>query len=200
MQAFTYSRTSTLSDAISAAASGATLIAGGTELVNWMKEAIVAPRQLVDINDSPGLDRIYLENGRLRIGALVRMSAAAAHADVVRQFPALAQAFEKSASAQIRNMATMGGNLLQRTRCPYFRADISPLQQKARRQRVLRHRRRGSVVSYFWRKRALHRHSSFRRRGRTHGSGSNRAGRGSQGRPQYSYRGPLPLAGSDART
>ena len=60
-----------------------------------MKEAIVAPRQLVDINDSPGLDRIYLENGRLRIGALVRMSAAAAHADVVRQFPALAQAREE---------------------------------------------------------------------------------------------------------
>jgi xanthine dehydrogenase YagS FAD-binding subunit len=124
MQAFTYSRTSTLSGAISAAASGATLIAGGTELVNWMKEAIVAPRQLVDINDVPGLDRIHLENGRLRIGALVRMSAAAAHADVLRQFPALAQALEKSASAQIRNMATMGGNLLQRTRCPYFRADI----------------------------------------------------------------------------
>ena len=79
MQAFTYSRASTLSDAISAAASGATLIAGGTELVNWMKEAIVAPRQLVDINDVPGLDRIYLENGRLRIGALVRNTDLAAH-------------------------------------------------------------------------------------------------------------------------
>lgn len=125
MQPFAYARSAQLQDAIAAAATrGTYLIAGGTELLNWMKEGIVSPARLVDINALPDLDRIVMDGDRLRIGALARMSAVARDVNVVEEFPALAQALEKSASQQIRNMASMGGNLLQRTRCPYFRAEV----------------------------------------------------------------------------
>lgn len=125
MQSFTYARATDLRSAIAAAASsGTSLIAGGTELVNWMKDGIVSPMHLLDINGLPDLDHIRLEPNQLRIGALARMSSVAAHLDVVREFPALAQSLQRSASQQIRNMASMGGNLLQRTRCPYFRAEV----------------------------------------------------------------------------
>jgi xanthine dehydrogenase YagS FAD-binding subunit len=125
MQGFAYSRVMTLSEAVAAAAvSGTTVIAGGTELLNWMKEGIAAPRRLLDINGVAGLDRIEAGSDGLRIGALVRMSEVAAHATVQRDYPAISQALLKSASAQLRNMASMGGNLLQKTRCPYFRAEV----------------------------------------------------------------------------
>lgn len=124
MRPFDYARAVTLPEAIAASAQGATLIAGGTELVNWMKDSIVSPQRVVDINGITGLAGISFADGALRIGSLVRMSALAEHPDVVREFPALTQALAKSASQQIRNMASMGGNLLQRTRCPYFRSDV----------------------------------------------------------------------------
>jgi xanthine dehydrogenase YagS FAD-binding subunit len=125
MQTFAYARAATLPDAIGAAAqSDGMLIAGGTELLNWMKEGIVAPQRLIDINGISGLDRIEINDSGLRIGALARMSDVARHEAVVRDYPAVSQALFKSASPQLRNMASMGGNLMQRTRCPYFRADI----------------------------------------------------------------------------
>jgi xanthine dehydrogenase YagS FAD-binding subunit len=124
MRPFAYSRVSSLTDAIAASAAGASLIAGGTELLNWMKEGIASPTRLVDINALKALDHISADGERLRIGALARMSTVARHPEVVRHFPALTQALEKAASPQIRNMASMGGNLLQRTRCPYFRAEV----------------------------------------------------------------------------
>jgi len=125
MQTFAYARAATLPDAIGAAAqSDGMLIAGGTELLNWMKEGIVAPQRLIDINSISGLDRIEINDSGLRIGALARMSDVARHEAVVRDYPAVSQALFKSASPQLRNMASMGGNLMQRTRCPYFRADI----------------------------------------------------------------------------
>jgi xanthine dehydrogenase YagS FAD-binding subunit len=99
------------------------VIAGGTELLNWMKEGIVTPRRILDINGLPGLDRIEVDERGLRIGALTRMSDIAAHAAVRREYPAVAQAVS-GASPQIRNMASIGGNLLQRARCPYFRAEV----------------------------------------------------------------------------
>jgi xanthine dehydrogenase YagS FAD-binding subunit len=125
MQTFAYTRASTLSDAIGALSQpGATVVAGGTELLNWMKEGIVAPTLLVDINSLAGLDGVEAGDNGLRIGSLARMSDVAAHEVVQRDYPAISQALLNGASPQLRNMASMGGNLMQRTRCPYFRAEV----------------------------------------------------------------------------
>jgi xanthine dehydrogenase YagS FAD-binding subunit len=110
--------------AVLAADPEAACIAGGTELLNWMKDGIAAPRRLLDINDLP-LAQIEAGPGGLRLGALARMSDVAAHTAVRQTYPAIAEALELSASPQLRNMASMGGNLLQRTRCPYFRAETA---------------------------------------------------------------------------
>jgi len=98
----------------------AKFIAGGTNLVDLMKCDVEHPSHIVDINAIP-LKSIEHANGGLRIGALVRMSELAMHPDVIRDFPVISQALLNSASPQIRNMASIGGNLMQRTRCPYFR-------------------------------------------------------------------------------
>lgn len=124
MQDFAYERATTLPSAIAALAQeGAMPLSGGTELVNWMKEGIVAPSRLVDISGLSGLDRIEADASGLTLGALARMSDVARHEAVKRDYPAIADALLKSASPQIRNMATLGGNLMQRNRCPYFRAE-----------------------------------------------------------------------------
>ena len=124
MHPFTFSRPGSLADALGAARQSETaVIAGGTELLNWMKERIVTPQRVADISRLPNLDYIRAGPTGLRMGALTRMSDVAAHGIVARDYPAIAEALLKSASPQIRNMATMGGNLLQRTRCPYFRAE-----------------------------------------------------------------------------
>jgi xanthine dehydrogenase YagS FAD-binding subunit len=99
---------------------GAKFIAGGTNLVDLMKCDVEHPAHVVDINALP-LSKIEPENGGVRIGAMVRMSDLAAHAHIIQNYPAISQALLVSASPQIRNMASIGGNLLQRTRCPYFR-------------------------------------------------------------------------------
>ena len=96
---------------------------GGTTLVDLMRETVERPAAVVDINALPYRD-IDLQPSRLRVGALVRMSELAAHPGVREQFPVIAQALELSASAQMRNMASIGGNLMQRPRCLYFR-DVS---------------------------------------------------------------------------
>lgn len=124
MSPFTFTRAHTLSEALSFASDTNTaVIAGGTEMVNWLKEGIAQPTRLVDIDRLPELREIEVTSTELRVGALARMSDVARHAGVQRDFPSLSQALLKSASAQLRNMASMGGNLLQRTRCPYFRAE-----------------------------------------------------------------------------
>lgn len=124
MVPFTYQRTADLQSAIAALAADpeAACIAGGTELLNWMKDGIAAPHRLIDINALP-LAHIEADSRGLRLGALARMSDVAAHPGVRRAYPAIAEALELSASPQLRNMASMGGNLMQRTRCPYFRAE-----------------------------------------------------------------------------
>jgi xanthine dehydrogenase YagS FAD-binding subunit len=125
MHPFTFSRAATLTEAIAAAEQPDTvLIAGGTEMVNWLKEGIVTPARVTDINRLSNLNRIEVDSTGLHLGALARMSEVAAHEVVRREFPAISVSLLKSASPQLRNMASMGGNLLQRTRCPYFRAEV----------------------------------------------------------------------------
>jgi xanthine dehydrogenase YagS FAD-binding subunit len=122
METFTYTRATGVQQAIQAAGqSHARFIAGGTTLLDLMKLNVERPSQLVDINRLP-LDQVEkLPDGRLRIGATVRNSDLAHHPTVVSDYAVLSQALLAGASAQLRNMATTGGNLLQRTRCMYFR-------------------------------------------------------------------------------
>lgn len=125
MQMFEIQKPQTLRQAVvTVGQSGAMPIAGGTEILNWIKEAIVTPTALVDLNRLSGLDKIEAGGaGGLRIGSLARMSEVAEHNEVRSRYQAVSEALLRSASPQIRNMGTMGGNLLQRTRCPYFRAE-----------------------------------------------------------------------------
>ena len=122
MKAFTYQRARTPAEAAAAAAQhpGARFIAGGTNLLDLMKLEIETPPHLVDVNGL-GLDRIEpTADGGLRVGALVRNTDLAADARVRRDYAVLSRALLAGASAQLRNKATTAGNLLQRTRCPYF--------------------------------------------------------------------------------
>jgi xanthine dehydrogenase YagS FAD-binding subunit len=125
MTPFAYARASSLSEAIAAGATPQTMfLAGGTELLNWLRLGISAPARLIDISRLDALNRIEaLAGGSLRIGALVRLNDAAQHPSVKRDYPVLSEALLKAASPQLRNLATLGGNLLQRTRCEYFRAE-----------------------------------------------------------------------------
>jgi xanthine dehydrogenase YagS FAD-binding subunit len=122
MKAFTYQRAGTPAEAAAAAAQhpGARFIAGGTNLLDLMKLEIETPPHLVDVN---GLELDKIEptpDGGLRVGALVRNTDLAADLRVRRDYAVLARALLAGASAQLRNKATTAGNLLQRTRCPYF--------------------------------------------------------------------------------
>ena len=122
MQPFSFSQAHNQDDAlVQLRGSGAVAIAGGTTLVDLMKLDVQSPAHLVDINSVP-LSRIEsLPDGGLRIGAMVRNSDLAHNETVMKLYPVLSQALLSGASAQLRNMATTGGNLMQRTRCYYFR-------------------------------------------------------------------------------
>jgi xanthine dehydrogenase YagS FAD-binding subunit len=105
-------------------------LAGGTTEVDLVRQNVLRPGLLVDINDLP-LNRVEdLPEGGLRIGALARMSDVAQAAGVVQRFPVISQALLLGASAQLRNMASMGGNLCQRVRCSYFRDATSPCNKR----------------------------------------------------------------------
>jgi xanthine dehydrogenase YagS FAD-binding subunit len=134
MELFTYERVSVAAVAVSALRDDpeAVLLAGGTELANWLRDGIIRPTRLLDINELPGLSRIAVDADGLRFGALVHMTDLASDPAVRREYPAIAEALARSASQQVRNMATLGGNLLQRTRCPYFRAEPAPACNKRR--------------------------------------------------------------------
>jgi xanthine dehydrogenase YagS FAD-binding subunit len=124
MHPFSLSRAGDAATAIAAHAHDPTLafIAGGTDLLGLMKDRAALPERLLDINGLPDMARIEaLPDGGLRIGALARMSDVAADVEVRRRFPVIAEALLFAASGQLRNMATIGGNILQRTRCAYFR-------------------------------------------------------------------------------
>ena len=122
MKPFEYVRPKTIAEAVAAASEpGAVYLAAGTNLLDLMKGGVSLPNRLVDITHLPGLDEIEdLPDGGVRIGALVRNAELAHDRDFAGRFPAVAEALLSGASAQLRNAATVGGNLLQRTRCPYF--------------------------------------------------------------------------------
>ena len=122
MKTFDYVRPVTIAEAIAAAAQpGTSYLAAGTNVVDLMKGGVFRPDRLVDVTHLPGLDSIdHLDDGSVRIGALVRNADLAYDATFARRFPAVAEALLSGASAQLRNAATVGGNLLQRTRCAYF--------------------------------------------------------------------------------
>src|SRR5688500_7091146 len=121
MHPFSCTRAADTRRALDAGRGGGRYIAGGTTLVDLMRETVERPRTLVDISALPLREIRVTRRGGLRIGALVRMSEAAAHRRVRTAYPVVSQALELSASAQLRNMATIGGNIMQRTRCTYFR-------------------------------------------------------------------------------
>ncbi|MEU0205513.1 xanthine dehydrogenase family protein subunit M [Streptomyces canus] len=121
MYPFTLTKATGTTEALEAAGRGGRYIAGGTTLVDLMRETVERPGLLVDITALPLRDTALTKDGGLRIGALVRMTEAAAHPLVRDLYPVVSQALELSASAQLRNMATIGGNIMQRTRCTYFR-------------------------------------------------------------------------------
>jgi xanthine dehydrogenase YagS FAD-binding subunit len=122
MKDFDYVRPATIADAVAAATEpGAVYLAAGTNLLDLMKGGIARPNRLVDVTRLPGLDRIeHLPDGGIRIGALVRNADLAHDASFAKSYPAVAEALLSGASPQLRNAATVGGNLLQRTRCGYF--------------------------------------------------------------------------------
>ena len=121
MYPFAFTKASDTLEALNAGHRGGRYIAGGTTLVDLMRETVERPDSLVDISGLPLRDVTVTERGGLRIGALVTMSEAAAHAKVRTLYPVVSEALQLSASAQLRNMATIGGNIMQRTRCTYFR-------------------------------------------------------------------------------
>jgi xanthine dehydrogenase YagS FAD-binding subunit len=124
MHPFTLSRADDPAKAIAAHARDPQLafIAGGTDLIGLIKDRAALPDRLLDINGLPHMAEIQaLPDGGLRIGALARMSDVAANMEVRRQFPVIAEALLFAASGQLRNMASIGGNIMQRTRCAYFR-------------------------------------------------------------------------------
>src|SRR5580692_494234 len=126
MNTFEYVRPATTAEAVAAASQpGAVYLAGGTNLMDLMKGGVARPGRLVDVNHLlgglPELGRIeHLAGGGVRIGALMRNADLAHDPEFSRRFPAVAEALLSGASAQLRNAATVGGNLLQRTRCAYF--------------------------------------------------------------------------------
>ena len=132
MRDFSLQRSFTVDDALAQhdAALSTAFVAGGTTLLDLVKLDVMRPDRLVDLNRVP-LSAIEREpNGGWKIGALVRNSDLAWHPDLKREYPLLSAAILAGASAQIRNMATTAGNLMQRTRCPYFRDNLSPCNKR----------------------------------------------------------------------
>jgi xanthine dehydrogenase YagS FAD-binding subunit len=127
-----YSRATEVRDAVALVAEspGAAFLAGGTNEVDLIRAGVSGSEHLVDINELPltGIDD--RPDGGLHIGALARMSDVARNPGVMERFPAISQALLLGASEQLRNMASMGGNLCQRTRCPYLRDTISPCNKR----------------------------------------------------------------------
>ncbi|MFF9815612.1 FAD binding domain-containing protein [Streptomyces sp. NPDC014006] len=132
MKEFGYQRAADVSGAVAllGADPDARYLGGGTNLVDLMKTGVERPARLIDVRELP-LDRVEsTPDGGLRIGATVTNSDLAAHPEVRRRYPALAQAVLAGASGQLRNMATVGGNLLQRTRCAYFTDVTQPCNKR----------------------------------------------------------------------
>ncbi len=133
MKSFDYIRPSTLDEALAALSDpDAAALGGGTNLLDLMKLGVALPERIVDLTRLPGLDRIEtLPDGVTRIGALVRNSDLAADPGFAAGFPMVAEALLSGASAQLRNAATVGGNLMQATRCAYFQDPAAACNRRA---------------------------------------------------------------------
>src|SRR5205807_1444069 len=132
MNKFSYTRPGAVADAVAeiSASDGTKFIAGGTNLIDLMKENVARPSRLIDINRLPLHQIEDIADGGLRLGALVTNADTAYHPRVENRYPLLSKAILAGASAQIRNMATNGGNLLQRTRCSYFYDLATPCNKR----------------------------------------------------------------------
>ena len=132
MNRFEYVRPASIQEAVSAAATpGSAYLASGTNLLDLMKAGAARPQRVIDISRLPGLADIHwLPDGGVRIGALVRNSDLAYDTRFARTFPSVSEALLSGASAQLRNAATVGGNLMQRTRCPYFQDPASACNRR----------------------------------------------------------------------
>jgi xanthine dehydrogenase YagS FAD-binding subunit len=124
MREFEYARGASLQQIVAGLGTNAAIIAGGTELLNWMRLGIAEPDRIIDLGGVDGLDRISREGDHLTIGALATLNMIGEDPLVVAQAGALGQACLLAASAQVRNRATLGGNVLQKTRCAYFRSEV----------------------------------------------------------------------------
>jgi xanthine dehydrogenase YagS FAD-binding subunit len=129
MRPFAYESLSSSQDAASRAGTDSAFIAGGTTIIDLMKLEVMNPARLIDLNSLP-MRGIEMGQDGLRIGALEKMSSVAVHPAVIANYPVISEALLKSASGQIRNMASIGGNLLQRTRCGYFRDVSTPCNKR----------------------------------------------------------------------
>jgi xanthine dehydrogenase YagS FAD-binding subunit len=142
MRSFAYQAPHDIETAIAAAAfepddkvptrAGTQFIAGGTNLIDYMKLGVARPERLIDVNQlgEPELRLIGVDADGLRLGALVRMADAEEHRDIKRDYPVIAESLRLAASGQIRNMASLAGNVLQRTRCEYFRETSWPCNKR----------------------------------------------------------------------
>ena len=132
MERFTYAAPRTVKDAVLELSSSENVkvLAGGTTLVDLMKNGVEKPQRLIDVTGIRELNEFAIDSDELRFGALVRMSAVADHPEIKRRHPILSEALWRGASQQLRNMATLGGNVLQRTRCAYFRDPQYPCNKR----------------------------------------------------------------------
>ncbi|MGF1495134.1 MAG: FAD binding domain-containing protein [Microcoleaceae cyanobacterium] len=132
MQPFNYTRATAVADAVAAidTENPTKFLGGGTNLLDLMKSGVEQPRQLVDVTRLPLAEITELPAGQVRIGAMVRNSDVANHPLIRQRYPLLSQALLSGATAQLRNMATTGGNLMQRTRCYYFYDPTLPCNKR----------------------------------------------------------------------
>ena len=142
MYPFAYTRANSVREALDAGRRGGRYIAGGTTLVDLMRENVETPDTMVDISALPLREITATKGGGIRIGALAPMAVVTADAKLNSLYPVAAQAL-RGASAQLRNMATIGGNIMQRTRCTYFRDVTADCNKREPGSRLLQ----GAVTS-----------------------------------------------------
>jgi xanthine dehydrogenase YagS FAD-binding subunit len=132
MRPLSFFRAGSIDDAVAAVSRNpdSAFLAGGTTEIDLVRLGVIAPSLLVDVNDLPLTDLEDIEGGGVRVGAMARMSDVARAPRIVERYPGMSQALLLGASEQLRNMATMGGNMCQRTRCAYFRDGQSPCNKR----------------------------------------------------------------------
>jgi xanthine dehydrogenase YagS FAD-binding subunit len=131
MNRFAYTRVDDVASAVRAIDGASRFIAGGTNLLDLMKENVERPDRLIDIRRLPLRDITPTEDGGLRVGALATNTEVAYHPEIERRYPLVSKAILAGASPQLRNMASLGGNLMQRTRCAYFYDTATPCNKRA---------------------------------------------------------------------